>query len=152
MFDLVTAFKITDFFSNDHMVTTLSTLPRDEEDWVMQRFAVSYWAAAGSIILTGKNRIETFLMAVQTGRWEQKSSIPELTVARTSHASMTLGRQCYVACGEGNRGYLRSVEMLRMGAQAWVLIDIPDVTPRCNPVFSQIDTNNIVILGGRYGG
>lgn len=105
----------------------------------MQRFAVSYWAAAGSIILTGKNRIETFLMAVQTGRWEQKSFIPDLTVARCDHASMTLGNQCYVACGWGGNDdskFLSSVEMLRLGAKAWVLIEIPDLTPRGGPILA----------------
>ena len=38
--------------------------------------------------------------------------------------------------------------MLRLGAEAWVLIDIPALTPRANPIFSQIDANNISILGG----
>jgi len=45
-------------------------------------------------------------------------------------------------------GWLRSVEMLRLGAQAWVLIDIPDLTPRILPIISQIDSENIAILGG----
>jgi len=43
---------------------------------------------------------------------------------------------------------LSSIEMLRMGAQAWELIVIPELTPRINPVFSQIDFNSIAILGG----
>ena len=43
---------------------------------------------------------------------------------------------------------LASVEMLRMGAEAWVTIDIPDLTPRQYPVFSQIDSQSIAILGG----
>ena len=41
-----------------------------------------------------------------------------------------------------------SVEMFRLGAEAWVLIEIPDLTPRYYPVFSQIDSQSIVILGG----
>ena len=104
---------------------------------------MSYWAAAGSIVLTGglertnKTTAQTFLMAVQTGQWEQRSSIPDLTVARSSHASMTLGKQCYVACGYGNLyKYLSSIEMLRIGAESWVLIQIPDLTPRSLPIFS----------------
>ena len=76
-------------------------------------------------------------MAVQTGRWEQRSSIPELTVARFYHASMTLDKQVYVSCGmRARHEYLASVEMLRMGAQAWELIDIPDFYRRSIPVFA----------------
>ena len=104
---------------------------------------MSYWAAAGSIVLTGgygnifESTTQTFLLAVQTGLWEQSSSIPDLNVARANHASMTLGKQVYVACGEGYGGnLLASVEIFRLGAEAWVLIEIPDLTPRGLPVFS----------------
>ena len=38
--------------------------------------------------------------------------------------------------------------MLRLGAEAWELIDIPDLTPQCSPIFAQIDSENICILGG----
>ena len=38
--------------------------------------------------------------------------------------------------------------MLRLGTQAWELIKIPDLTPRQQPVFSKIDSQNICILGG----
>ena len=38
--------------------------------------------------------------------------------------------------------------MLRLGAEAWELIDIPELTPRSGTILSQIDSNNIVILGG----
>ena len=117
----VSAYKIANFYSNDHLVTTLSTLPRYEE---LLFFALSYWAAAGSIVLTGgrdndcEPTAQTFLLDVQTGQWEQMSSIPNLTVARYNHSSMTLGKQAYVACGMGGlfRKSLSSVEMLRMGA------------------------------------
>ena len=144
----VSVYKIANFTSNDHLVTDLSTLPFDE---YLRNFSFSYWAAAGSIVLTAglANRevtAQTFLLAVQTGRWEQRS-FPALNVARHLHASLTLDKQAYVACGRGPRD-LRSVEMLRMGAQAWELIDIPDLTPRFIPVFSQIDADNIAILGG----
>ena len=64
---------------------------------------------------------------------------------------MSLGLQCYVAGGEGRGGYLASVEMLRLGAEAWVLIDIPDLKPRSFPILSQIDSENIAILGGISG-
>ena len=73
---------------------------------------------------------------MQTGQWEQRS-FPDLTVARHSHASMTLDKQCYVACGMGMRYGLKklsSVEMLRIGAEAWVLIEIPDLTPKIWPI------------------
>ena len=39
--------------------------------------------------------------------------------------------------------------MLRLGAEAWVLINIPDFSPRRNPLICQIDAKNICILGGR---
>ena len=67
------------------------------------------------------------------------------------HTSMSLGHQVYVACGYNDKSgkFLSSVEMLRMGAQAWVLINIPELTLRHNnPIFSQIDADNICILGG----
>ena len=129
--DHVSAYKISDFTSTDtdHRVTTLSTLRCNDEN--LRLFAVSYWAAAGSVVLTGgrgsnnKPTAQTFLLAVQTGQWEQRS-FPDLNIARNSHASMSLDKQCYVACGYGDGdGYLRSVEMLRLGAQAWELINIP---------------------------
>ena len=116
---------------------------------------MSYWEAVDSIVLTGgvinyhKRTAQTFQLAVKMGRWEQSSSIPDLNVARAIHASMTLRKQCYVACGYGDDDeFLSSVEMLRMGAEAWVLIEIPGLTPRMIPVFSQIDSQTIAILGG----
>ena len=116
---------------------------------------MSYWAAVGSIVLTGGGSStyavtsETFLMNVQTGQREQSWCIPNLIVARRLHASMTFGWQCFVACGDGGSKNLSSVEMLRKGAKAWFLDEIPNLTPRLFPVFSQIDAKNIVILGGR---
>ena len=46
----VSAYKIADFTSMDRLITYLSTLPFDED---LSHFSVSYWAAAGSIVLTG---------------------------------------------------------------------------------------------------
>ena len=118
---------------------------------------MSYWAAAGSIVLTGgedsdyEATAQTSLLAVQTCQWEQGSN-PNLNVARHAHTSMSLGKQCYVACGRGDGGYLASVEMLRLGVQAWELINIPDFTPRKCPVLSKLDTQSIAILGGLDGG
>ena len=87
---------------------------------------------------------------MQTGQWEQ-GSIPDLNIARRRHASMSLDKQVYVACGLGDDlEFLSSVEMLRLGAEAWMLIEIPDLTPRCDPVFSKLDSQSIAILGG-YG-
>ena len=134
----MSVYKIADFTTSENLVkTTLPTLPRNEE---LTHFAVSYWEAAGSIVLTGGNdrgtTAQTSLLAVQTGQWEQKS-FPDLNIARKCHASMSLDKQCYVACGYGGGAkLLSSVEMLRLGAQAWELIEIPDLTPRFNPVFS----------------
>jgi len=135
----VSAYKIADFTSSENLVkTTLPTLPRHE---ALYDFAVSYWGAAGSIVLTGgrdsdnKLSAQTFLLAVKTDQWEQRS-FPDLNVARTYHASISLGKQCYVACGAGDDDSLRSVEMLRLGAQAWELINIPGLEPRYYPVFS----------------
>ena len=100
---------------------------------------------AGSIVLTGgkgANNVQfaqTHLMAVQTGMWRQKP-FPALNVARHSHSSLGLGNKIFVACGYGEDDCLRSVEMLRLGAETWVLIDIPDLTPRVMPILSQIDS------------
>ena len=38
-----------------------------------------------------------------------------------------------------------------MGAQAWELINIPELAPRALPIFSQIDSQSICILGGNVG-
>ena len=38
--------------------------------------------------------------------------------------------------------------MLRLGVESWELIDILDLTKRTRPILSQIDTDNICILGG----
>ena len=87
-------------------------------------------------------------MDLQTNKWGRNSQ-PDLNVARSRHSSCSFGEdQVYVACGVGDDGDLASIEMLRLGAQAWELIEVPDLTPRLNPVLSQIDLNNIVILGG----
>ena len=104
--DPVSAYKIADFTSSENLVmTTLPTLPRNEE---LTHFAVSYWAAAGSIVLTGgldnvahEPTAQTFLLTVQTGQWERRS-FPALNIARHTHASMTLDKQAYVACGLGD--------------------------------------------------
>jgi len=98
----MSAYKIADFTSSENLVkTTLPTLPRHE---ALEEFAVSYWGAAGSIVLTGgydskrKRTAQTSLLAVQTDQWEQGSN-PILNIARSGHASMSLDKQCYVACG-----------------------------------------------------
>ena len=149
---LVSAYKIADFTTTEHLVkTTLSTLRCNSH---LQWFAVSYWAAVGgSIVLTGGcdsdyvPSAQTHMMAVQTGRWQQKS-FPDLNVARMNHASLGFANQCYVACGHADNDLLSSMEMLRLGAHEWELIDIPDLTPRHTPIIAQIDSNSICILGG----
>ena len=149
----MSAYKIANFTSSEHLVkTTLSNFPRNES---LESFSICYWAASGSIAMTGGYdedlRVyltKTYLMDVRTDRWRQES-FPALNVARAEHSSMALGDQAYVTCGRGiGRVQLASMEMLRLGAQAWELIDIPDFTPRRLPIFSQIDVSNIVILGG----
>ena len=127
----VSAYKISNIPSNDYLVTPLPSLPNDVK---LKEFAVAYWALRGSIVLTGGYEREgcsaqTFMMAVQMDRWQHRL-LPALNVARSEHASMSLGHQVYVACGIGNDGYLRSVEMLRRRAQSWVIIEIPDLYPR----------------------
>ena len=67
--------------------------------------------------------------------------------------STSLGDAAYVACGK-NGLMLNSVERLGMGlsegseAQAWTIIDIPQLTPRSFPVFNQIGPDQLCILGG----
>ena len=87
-------------------------------------------------------------MNLNAGRWGKKS-LPDLNQERSNHAALGLGEQVFVACGACQNGELSSVEMLRLGAKAWELIDIPDLSPRTNPVFSQITSFNICILGGK---
>ena len=65
----VSVYKYTDFISTDHLVkTTLSTLPHNE---YLRYFSVCYWAAEGSIVLTGGENekgdvhsAKTYLMAL----------------------------------------------------------------------------------------
>ena len=57
-----------------------------------------------------------------------------------------------MACGIGTNGsLLSSVELFKLGAQAWVLIYLPDLTPRTIPVFCQLDSEQLVVLGGDVG-
>ena len=46
-------------------------------------------------------------------------------------------------------GRLKSMEMLRLGKEAWESIDIPELITRTYPVLAQIDAKNICILGGK---
>ena len=144
--------KYTDFTNSENLVkTTLSSLPRNDH---LEDFSLCH--VSGNIVLTGGDdakgsySAKTYLMAVQTSKWSRES-LPDLKQARRQHSSVGIGEQCYVACGVGDGGYLASVEMLRLGAKAWVLIEIPDFTRRVNPIISQIDSQSIAILGG-YGG
>ena len=58
----------------------------------------------------------------------------------------------FVACGRGdNNLYLNSVEVLRLGEQAWSLVDLPDLMPRIFPLFCQIDLDYLCVLGGFDG-
>ena len=143
--------KYTNFTNNENLVkTTLSKLPRNDH---LPNFSLCH--VARNIVLTGgydsdyEATAQTFLLAMQTGQWEQGSN-PDLNIARRGHASMSLDKQCYVACGWGEGGkFLSSVEMLRLGAQTWELIKIPGLKPRYRPILSQIDSQSIAILGGR---
>ena len=136
----VSAYKLANFTSSENLVkTTLPTLPRNE---ILRGFSVCH--CAGNIILTGgrkglTNFAQTHLMDLQTDRWRQNMS-PDLNKARCNHSSLGIGNQCYVACGDGDKGLLSSIEILRLGAEAWELIEIPDFAPRVNPSLAQIDT------------
>ena len=120
----MSAYKIAQYTSTDHLVkTTLSALPRNEQS---HNFSVSYWAAASSIVLSGGvnrrvNSAQTYLMAVQTDRWQQKS-FPDLNEARNNHSAHSIGEKIFVTCGWGTGRYLSGVEMLRLGSDAWTLI------------------------------
>ena len=84
-------------------------------------------------------------------KWEQ---LPDLNIARSNHSSTSLGDATYVACGYDDSGWLNSVERLRMGlsggekSQCWSLIDIDQLTPRWDAVFSRIGRDELCILGG----
>ena len=88
------------------------------------------------------------MMQVAIGKWE-KQPLPDLNVARYAHGSLGLADQVFVACGEGNNHpQLNSVEVLRLGEQAWSLVVLPDLTPRSIPLFCQINLDDLCILGG----
>ena len=75
--------------------------------------------------------------------------MPDLKIARRNHSSLGRQDQVYVACGVSDGIVpLSSVEMLRLGADEWELIEIPDLAPRYRPILSQINSDNICILGG----
>ena len=150
----VSTYKIADITTSTDCLkkTTLSTLPRNE---YLRYFHACYWAVGGSIVLTGGESdgvhvqsAKTYMMAVQTNEWQQKS-FPDLNKARHWHKSLGLGEQVYVTCGvDQNDKMFSSCEMLRLGADLWEIIDIPDLTPRVLPVFAQISPEKICILGG----
>lgn len=68
--------KISQYASTESLVKTLlSALPSHEQ---LHCFSVSYWAAAGGIVLTGgrndgingrTNSAKTYMLAVETDRW-----------------------------------------------------------------------------------
>ena len=91
--------------------------------------------------------MQMYLMDLHTGKW-QDESLPSLNQGRCFHSSLGIRDQVYVACGENSDGEMSSVEMLRLGAEAWDLIEIPDFTQRIRPILSKIDSKNICILGG----
>ena len=94
--------------------------------------------------------------ALDTTRWKWEQ-LPDLNIARFLHSSTSLGEATYVACGvEDNLRRLHSVERLSMVSgsaetQAWTIINIPQLTPRWYPVFSQIGPDQLCILGGDLG-
>ena len=150
----VSVCKYSDFTSTEQLVkTALSSLPRNEH-----LAGFSLCLMKGNIVLTGGTdrdcrgvkSAQTYLMDVQTEKWQQKS-YPELNTARCYHTALGLEEQCYVACGWGADGTLNSLEMHRLGTEAWVLIYIPDMKPRAHPILSQLDAKNICLLGGYAG-
>ena len=153
----VQVYKITNCTSKDQRVKT--SLPILKGKNYLEAFAVTYWSAGGSIVLTGgsttdsdrnsHDSAQTFQMDVQTDSWRKDIS-PALNVARRYLTSCAMGQQVYVACGLADEA-LSSVEILRQGAVAWELIEIPDFLPRWDALFCQIDESNLVILGGIYG-
>ena len=61
----VSAYKIADFTSTNHLVkTTLSNLPRNE---YLCSFSICYWEAGSSIVLTGGSD-DDFFKSAQTYR------------------------------------------------------------------------------------
>jgi len=75
-------------------------------------------------------------LEMKAGLWKQ---LPDLNVPRFDHSSYAVvsseqEQVIFVACGEGEDGYLNSVEMLRLDVESWVLINLPDLSPGTNPV------------------
>ena len=120
--------------------TRLATLPYNGhlEDFSVVNVANALIILSGGSDEDGDPSAKTFGLIVKEGKWGRKS-LPDLNVARSMHSScsVTSEDQVYVACGRGDGGYLlASVEMFRLGAEAWVLIDIPGLSPRTCPILS----------------
>ena len=133
------------------MIKELETLNLDKI--VLELFSATNWSDTKIVLTGGISNYgvseKVYAMHVSTGKWQY--SLPDLNTARHSHASITLEDQVFVACGKGtfNNTLLSSVEMLDMakGDQAWTLISI-GMTSRQNPVFSPINSDQLMIMGG----
>ena len=120
--------------------TPLANLPHNDhlEDFSVANLASTLIVLTGGMDAEQTASAKTFGLIVKEEKWERKS-LPDLNVARFNHSScsVTSEDQVYVACGEGDGGEkLASVEMFRLGAEAWVLIDLPGLTPRVSPILS----------------
>ena len=114
--------------------TPLATLPHNDhlKEFSLTNLDNTRIVLTGGCDYDGVKSAKTYVLIVKVGEWHWRS-LPDLNVARSHHSScsVTSEDQVYVACGRGDGGKkLASVEMFRLGAEAWVLIDIPGLSPR----------------------
>lgn len=92
---------------------------------------------------------------ISKSKW---SPMPDLQVARESHASCTAqdGNIIYVFCGfNADGGVLNSIEKLAPSFDskptAWKLLDLPlnSLEPRAFPAVAPLNDREIVLMGGR---
>lgn len=92
--------------------------------------------------------------ALDKNNWVQ---LPEMYTARTKHSSCAIDETVYVFCGQDAEGNdLSSIEKLcgACGADPstafWIAIELgPEFSPCYAPTVSQVNENELVIIGGQ---
>ena len=83
---------------------------------------------------------------------------PDMHDERESHSSMTINHQVFVFFGHDGEHFLSTVEILdlaqrqgpylRKADKSWEIIASELIEPRLESIVSQIDSDQIMILGG----
>ena len=72
-----------------------------------------------------------------------------MNVGRYSHSTTLIDGTIYVV-GGFNDGYLSSVELLNVKTEGstWSIFDLPDFTPRTDPLVRRLSSTKLLIAGG----